>query len=135
LIHGRRGRGLGDRRALHEAIGIALRLLDVWNGEIVHDLQGHAGLFLESGTRAAHGQHDEVDRPENGDGPEDCVAHGVTFAEDAAIPVDVVARYRDYARIDRDDGVRLNDHAVEAELHPAFADKVAGIFVVFKAAD
>jgi hypothetical protein len=59
----------------------------------------------------------------------------VSFAEDAAVSIDVVTRYCDDAGVDGDDGVRLNNHAVETKFHPTLADKVAGIFVVFKAAD
>ena len=86
--------------------------------------EGHAGFFFEGGAGTAHGQHKQVDGPEDGDGPKDSVADGVTLAEDASVAGDVVARDGDNARVNGDDGVGLNDHAVEAELHPTFADEV-----------
>ena len=135
LLRGRRRSHFGYGRALGESVGIALQRGDVGNGEVVHDFEGHARFFFERGAGAAHGQHEQVNGPKDGDGPEDGVADGVTFAEDAAVAVDVVAGDGDYARVDGDDGVGLNDHAVEAEFHPTFADEVARIFVVFEAAD
>jgi hypothetical protein len=135
LLRGRRRSHFGDWRALGESVGIMLQRGDVGNGKIVHDLEGHARFFLKSGPRAAHGKHEQVNGPEDGDGPEDSVADGVTLAEDAPVAVDVVARDGDYARVDGDDSVGLNDHAVESEFHPTLADEVAWILVVFEAAD
>ena len=57
------------------------------------------------------------------------------LAQDAAIPVHVVAGHGNDFRIDRNFGVWLDHHAVEAQLHPALAHKVAGVFVIFKPPD
>jgi hypothetical protein len=134
LFRRRRGSQFG-LRALGEPVGITLQRRDVGNGEVVHDLEGHARFFLEGGTGTAHRQHEQVDGPQDWNGPEDSVANGVALAENASVAVDVIAGDGNYARVDGNDSVGLNDHAVEAEFHPAFADKVAWIFVIFKAAD
>ena len=131
----RRRSHFGDRRPLGESVRITLQRGDIGNGEVVHHLESHARFFLEGGTRTAHGQHKQIDGPEDRDGPEHCVANGVALAEDASVAVDVVTGDCDYARIDGDDGVGLNHHAVETEFHPTLANKVAWIFVIFKTAD
>src|SRR6202034_4171094 len=74
------------------------------------------------------------DGPKNGNHPGDGVAHGVAFAQDAAVLIDVITGYAHDARVDRDHGIRLDDHAVELQFHPALADEVAGIPVILKAA-
>jgi hypothetical protein len=131
----RRRSHFGDRRPLGESVRITLQRGDIGNGEVVHHLESHARFFLEGGTRTAHGQHKQIDGPEDRYGPEHGVANGVALAEDASVAVDVVTGDCDYARIDGDDGVGLNHHAVEAEFHPTLAYKVAWIFVIFETAD
>jgi hypothetical protein len=131
----RRRRSRFGNGALGESVWVTLQRREVGNGEVVHDLEGHARFFFEGGPGTAHGQHEQVDGPENGDGPEDSVADGVTLAEDASVPIDVIAGDSDDACVNGDDGVGLNDHAVEAQLHPSLADEVAWIFVIFEAAD
>jgi hypothetical protein len=46
-----------------------------------------------------------------------------------------VAGNVDHLQSDREDGIRLDDHAVESQLHPALSDEVPRILVVFEAAD
>ena len=138
VVHGGshlRWRSHFSHRTLGESVGIALQRRDIGNRQVVHDFEGHAGFFFESGPRAAHGQHNQVERPENGDGPEDGVANGVPLAENASVPVDVVAGDSNNARIDREYGVGLNDHTVETQFHPALADEVAWILVIFETAN
>jgi hypothetical protein len=131
----RRRSHFGHRRALGKPVRITLQRSNVWNGEVVHNLEGHARLLFEGGPGAAHGQHQQIDGPEDGNGPEHYIADRMPLAKDASVSVDVVAGDSDDARIDRDDGIGLNDHAVEAQFHPTLADEVARIFVVFEAAD
>src|SRR5580692_5158366 len=115
-----------------EAGGIALPglLIILRDAEVVHELEGETRLFLQSGTGAAAGQVDEVDGPEDGDHPGDGVADGMAFAEDATVTIDVIAGDVDDTSFNGDNGVRLNDHAIEAEFHPTLAVEVTGIFVV-----
>jgi hypothetical protein len=54
---------------------------------------------------------------------------------DTAIFIDGIFRHIDDLGSQRNDCVRLDDHAVELQLHPSLADEVAGIFVIFEAAD
>ena len=54
---------------------------------------------------------------------------------DAAFFIDGILGGCDDSGIDGNDGVRLNDHAVEVEFHPTFADEVTGVLVLREMAD
>jgi hypothetical protein len=121
--------------AMHQAIGIGLWRFVNRHSEIVHDFQRYARLFFQCGAWAAHRKHQQIDRPENRDAPQDDVARFMALAEDAALAVHTITGHVDYASVDGNHGVGLNNHAVETQLHPSFANEMAGIFEVFESSD
>jgi len=100
---------------------------------VVEEFDGETGLGFEDWSGSTTGKVDEIDGPENGDEPFDGVAGGVPGSEDSTVGVDsIFAGVCDDTGRDRDDGVIANDDAVELELHPAFADEVSRVFIVFE---
>src|SRR6266851_6115376 len=127
----RRGR-VGSWSALEKTGWSPFRGSRDRNPQVIHDFDCETGFFLQHRPGSAPGKVYQVNRPEDRDGPLDYIAHRMAFAEDPSLSVDRVTRRIHHLCGDRDDGVGLNEHAIELQLHPALSHEMAWILVVFE---